>query len=128
MSTALKYMDLAIQALLMGAISLSIVYSAITCIPGYMAVSLFLALPLGLWQIVSAMLTSMARDSYVHGLYAFGAICYCLIMVGMIYFYDGLGASSLIKGIEYSYLIFCLPPTVGAFWYLDRSFKDCQSK
>ena len=130
MKTAFKYLDVTVQALLMAAISISIIYSAIVGVPGYMALALFLALPLGLWQVFSAIATSISRNSYEHGLYAFGAISYCLLAMGMAYLYVELEAFLPLQDRSGLYLagLFWLPPTVGAFWYLNRSFKDCQGQ
>ncbi|NBC08800.1 MAG: hypothetical protein GVY26_16540 [Bacteroidetes bacterium] len=128
--TAFKYLDVTVQVFLMATISMTIIYSAISGLTRYMALALFLAFPLGLWQVFSAIATSISRDSYEHGLYAFGAISYCLLAVGMAYLYGELEALLPLQGKSGLYLagLFWLPPTVGAFWYLDRSFKDCQSQ
>jgi len=130
MKTAFKYLDVTVQALLMATMSISIIYSAISGVTGYIALALFLAFPLGLWQIFSAIATSISRNSYEHGLYAFGAISYCLLAMGMAYLYGELEAFLSLQDKSGLYLagLFWLPPTVGAFWYLNQSFKDCQGQ
>ena len=74
----------------MATISVSIIYSAIAGVNGYMALALFLSSPLGLWQIFSTIVTSIYHGSYEHGLYAFVAISYCLLAMGMAYLYGEL--------------------------------------
>lgn len=130
MRNAFKFLNVAVQALLLATISLSIIFGAIAGEPHHYSVALLFALPLGVWQIVSAIVTSIACDSYEHGWYGFGAISYCLISVGMIYLFDQIDSYSPLNAMDISYLwlfFWPLPPVVGAFWYFNRSFRDYQS-
>jgi hypothetical protein len=128
MKKILKSIDFSAQVLMLAAIVLSL-FSFLLPMGGPHAIfALLIAFPLGLWQIGSAILTSIAKNSYEHGIYAFAAICYCMASVGLMYMSDSIhGLTSNFGPYElwvYFFWLFWVPPAIGAFWYLHRTYRD----
>lgn len=128
MKRVLKLIDFSAQALMLSAIVLSLLSFLIPVDGLHAVMALVIAFPLGLWQIGSAILTSIAKNSYEHGLYAFAAICYCISVYGLLYMSDSIySLTSNFGPYElwvYLFWLFWVPPSIGAFWYLHRTYRD----
>ncbi|NRA50816.1 MAG: hypothetical protein HRU12_16920 [Phaeodactylibacter sp.] len=110
MKTIALTFDVVMQALLL---------IGFICVP----FTIFFAFPLGVWQLSSSLFKGMLLRSFLHFYYSFSAIAYCIVLflgANYIDFPDGF----LGRAPEYLWIVFCLPPAVGAFWYFWLSIKD----
>ena len=88
---------------------------------------IIMAIPLGAWQVLSAVVKGIAGPSLLHGVYVITALAYCFLLQFGLQLIENFNV--LIGGrMPYQvYWILALPPAIGALWYFMQSVRDWEA-
>ncbi|MEQ8702533.1 MAG: hypothetical protein RIC19_01375 [Phaeodactylibacter sp.] len=116
--------DFGVQTLLLAIIAGSALYALAA--PEYLLVSLFFAMPLGGWQLISGALKAFFLKSKMHSYYTLSAVIYLMLLTGGATY---LPPEATFNPFKYGYLgnaVFWFPAIFGAVWYARQTWKDYQ--
>lgn len=117
MQRTLFTIDLAVQGTLLGA---ALILSPTIIIP------MLIAIPLGAWQLISALLKGLGMPSKVHLNYFISASAYLFFLYLGSYVAPHLEQLPFYPaGLNKAWSILAVtPPAIGAFWYFHRTYRD----
>ncbi len=122
MKERLLLVDASVQSLMLIFIGIGLAGGLAS--PGFIVFALLTTLPLGAWQLISALLKSMLLDSRAHAAYMMSAIIYLFLLVSLLKLSGIVSLGSVLSCYKEAWPVLGLPAIAGAIWYTRFSWSD----
>ncbi len=91
----------------------------------FFPLTLFVAVPLGGWQLLSSLCKGLLLQSKLHLYYFLSATAYCVLLA----FSAKMELDfNWLEWAQYLWVILAVPPVVGAVWYFLQSMRDMEKE
>ena len=122
MKEPLILLDASVQLLMLILIAIGLAGGLAS--PDFIVLALLTVLPLGAWQLISALFKAIFLNSRVHAAYLMSAIIYLFLLIGLVQLSGTVGYNGLLAYYREAWPVLGLPATAGAIWYNRLSWSD----